>query len=103
MQPNQAEGLAEHRLNNFELSMPGPTKESPADNIIKMLTEKKVSEAGILAIMTVWDGGTKMTIVRSRQGRAEELQGANINGSNFMGSRQTYSTGGIYSDMHGSA
>jgi len=68
------EGLAERRLEEFEMSIPTPTEESPAESIEKQLKENGVDEATISTVMkalkekgvdeTVMkalDGGTKMT------------------------------------------
>lgn len=55
------EGLAERRLEEFEMSIPMPTEESPAESIEKLLKESGVDEAKISTVMKALDGGAKMT------------------------------------------
>jgi len=61
------EGLTERRLDEFEMSIPTPTEESPAESIEKILKEKGVDEATIPTIMKALDGGDKMTDGQSRE------------------------------------
>jgi len=61
------EGLTERRLDEFEMSIPTPTEESPTESIEKILKGNGVDEATISTIMKALDGGDKMTDGQSRE------------------------------------